>query len=387
MKFVKKIAVVLLAILLVLCSVSIGVSAEGETGSIDIKITADRNKGLYPGDIITFTINIANDFNYTAMRWPVMFTSKAFELVTVDNGSDTDVGNVKGYGALAGTESVLESAVLPSTAEAFGGTYSKTNYSGLLIQWTAGTTAAGLSYYNEPAGSNCITFQLRVKDAPTVTSGKVIIPTTTQCKNFFYYQGIADPSDASTIYKMTSSTCTVSSTGENLTVYKVSADVLPQSGSDIVIDKENGYIYGFTVAAKDFVTLDESLVKNHIECVGGATITVEPNDLGCYSTGAKISAFDANGKNIGEYELVIFGDVNGDSVVDASDVAALVDAYLYIPEWSWSGVPTDNATMFSCDVNADGFVTADDFAPIEIAMANTGYINQTYTPGNDVIYF
>ncbi|MBQ3150817.1 MAG: hypothetical protein IJB86_06195 [Clostridia bacterium] len=386
MRFVKKIAVVLLAILLVLCSVSIAASAEGETGSITINLTADRNKGLYPGDIITFTINIANDFNYTAMRWPVMFTTKAFELVTVDNGSDTDVGNVKGYGALAGAESVLESAVLPSTAEAFGGTYAKTTYSGLLIQWTAGTTAAGLAYYNEPAGSNCITFQLRVKDAPTVTSGKVIIPTTTQCKNFFYYQGIADPSDASTIYKMNSTTCTVNSTGETISVYKVSASISPKTGSDTVIDEERGYIYGFTTTAKDFMSLDEDVIANHITCEGGATYELETNDAGCYSTGAKLKAFDANGKSIGEYELVVFGDINGDSVTDASDVAVLIDAYLYIPEWSWEEVDS-NATMFSCDTNVDGLVTADDYAAIEIAMMVEGYIDQTYTEGVDVIYF
>ena len=291
-----------------------------------------------------------------------------------------------GYGALAGTESVLESAVLPSTAEAFGGTYSKTTYSGLLIQWTAGTTAAGLSYYNEPSGSNCITFQLRVKDAPTVTSAKVIIPTTTQCKNFFYYQGIADPSDASTIYKMNSSTCTVSSTGESISLYKVNAAITPKSGTDTVIDEERGFIYGFTVVAKDFMPLDEDVIDNHITCVGGATYELEANDQGCYSTGAKLKAYDANGESIGEYEIVVFGDINGDNLVDGSDVSVLITAYQYLPEWSWYETDS-NAKMFSCDVNADGMVTADDFAPIEIAFLNSGYIDQTYTPFVDVIYF
>ena len=63
MKMMKKVAAILFALLLVLSTVSLSVSAEGETGTIGITITADKTNNLYPGDIVTFTINISTNFN------------------------------------------------------------------------------------------------------------------------------------------------------------------------------------------------------------------------------------------------------------------------------------------------------------------------------------
>ena len=210
MKMIKKVAAVLFALLLVLSTVSLSVSAEGETGQIGITITADKTSNLYPGDIVTFTINISTSFNYTAMRWPVMFTTKAFEPV-INGEGDTSYGNVVGFGPLDTADSYLESSMLKNDSEAFGGTYSKTNYSGILIQWTGGTTGTGMGYYYQPNGYDCITFQLRVKDGYTANRGvgTVAIPTTSQAKKVFYYQGITTPSDLTTLYKMNSETYTV----------------------------------------------------------------------------------------------------------------------------------------------------------------------------------
>ncbi len=72
MKMWKKVTAIAVVLLLVLSTMSIGVSAEGETGTIGITITADKTTNLYPGDIVTFTINISTNFRAFAMRSPVM---------------------------------------------------------------------------------------------------------------------------------------------------------------------------------------------------------------------------------------------------------------------------------------------------------------------------
>lgn len=387
MKFTKKVAAVLLALLLVMSTMSLGVYAVGETGSIGIKITADKTKNLYPGDIVTFTINIKNDFNYVCMRWPVMYTAKVFEPVIANDGNgDTDYCNVSGYGSLSGVDSVLESGELPSTSEAFGGAYSKTNYKGLLIQWTAGTSTSGVAYYNEPNGSDCIQFQLRVKDAPTATSATVIIPTTTQCKGFFYYQGITDPADVSTLYKMSSTTCTVTSTGATLSVFKEAAGIKAKTGNDIVIDPD-GYIYGFTENVRDYAEINPGTITNWITATGGATISMDMNDAGTYSTGAWVHVKDADGNTVADYQIVVFGDINGDGAIDPEDAADLIIGYLNLAEWSEEIESKANAKFFACDTNADGMVENSDYGPLEVAMRSEGYINQAYDASNPLIYF
>lgn len=387
MKTMKKVATLLLALLLVVSTVSFAAFAEGETGSFTVKITADKTKNLYPGDIVTFTINIKNNFNCTSMRWPVMYTTKVFEPVIANDGNgDTDYCNVNGFGSLGGVDSSLDSGELPSTCEAFGGSYSKTNYSGILIQWLGCTSSSALNYYNEPAGSDCITFQLRVKDVPTATSATVIIPATTQAKGFFYYQGVTNPADPTTVYKMNSTTCTFASTGASLTVYKDPAGIKAKTGNDIVID-EDGYIYGFTEVVRDYDELTDKTIGNWIQAVGGATFSLEKNAAGTYSTGAVLHVKDADGKAVADYTVVIFGDINGDGLFNGMDSAYLVMGYLNIADWSEDLDPKANATYFACDANADGWVENVDYGPLDVVIHGNGYINQTYSSTNPLFYF
>lgn len=316
-----------------------------------------------------------------------MYTAKVFEPVIANDGNgDTDYCNVSGYGSLSGVDSVLESGELPSTSEAFGGAYSKTNYKGLLIQWTAGTSTSGVAYYNEPNGSDCIQFQLRVKDAPTATSATVIIPTTTQCKGFFYYQGITDPADVSTLYKMSATTCTVTSTGAKLSVFKEAAGIKAKTGNDIVIDPD-GYIYGFTETVRDFAEINPGTITNWITATGGATISMDMNDAGTYSTGAWVHVKDADGNTVADYQIVVFGDINGDGAIDPEDAADLIIGYLNLAEWSEEIESKANAKFFACDTNADGMVENSDYGPLEVAMRSEGYINQAYDASNPLIYF
>ncbi len=90
-------------------------------------------------------------------------------------------------------------------------------------------------------------------------------------------------------------------------------------GTGLVIDKDNGYIYGFeegTTCAK---------AKDLIKFVGAAEIVIIESDNG-FGTGAMIQFISTkDGSVIETYTVLVFGDANGDAVIDMFDVAYIVE--------------------------------------------------------------
>ncbi len=390
MKLWKKVTAVLVVLLLVLGTMSIGVCATGETGSIGISIRADKTTNLYPGDIVTFTVNISTSFRSIGMRWPVMYTLKAFEPVTANDGyGDADYGNVTGYGALADPDSYLESGEA-NTNEPFGTPYTKANYGCLLIQWTGAVTGNSVINYYEPNGADCLTFQLRVKPGYTSNKGvaTVAIPTTSQAMGMFYLEGITTPSDGNSTFYLTPQTCTVTSTPTTVTIIKEAAGLLPKADTVIDTDGEINYIYGLNGLVANGETIDEDTLSDYVTLTGNATCELITNSFDMISTGAKLRLYDANGAFLSEYTFVVFGDINGDGVAELTDVDMLIDGYLGMQEWAWNPEDTKcNAMFFSCDINGDGRVESDDLGPLVEAMATFGYINQTHDPNDFFIYY
>ena len=411
MTTMKKVATILLALLLLMSTMSIAVSSVDADPFIDIKITAtvdglvvplgpdgqpqDVTKKLYPGDIVTFKINIKNNFNYVAMRWPVIYPSKAYEPVIVGE-TDASYGNVKALGALVTGDSTIESADFSSdliTGSYGGVSYNKNNYDGLLIQWTGGTTNTGLAYYNQPSGSDCISFQLRVLEGFAGIGNKrdgiapVTIPQIYNVQSQFYYQAIDEPDDMSTLYKMDSNTCPVTVEGITTKIIKEQASVIAKEGTDVIFDTTGAtaFVYGFNdVVNGTYDVLDEDNIVEYITTTGDATYELEGNDQETLSTGAKIHAKDARGNPIGDYEIVIFGDVNGDGMINGQDATMLADAIVGEYEWSWGDV-RDNATAMSCDVYGNNSIGPEDYGPVMAMAKNLGYVSQTHHASNPFV--
>ena len=414
MKMLKKVTAVLVVLLLVLGTVSIGATAV-DSGTIGITIRADsEGKKLYPGDIVTFTVNISTNFNYVAMRWPVMYTLKAFEPVIGNDGNgDADYGNVIGHGTLADEDSYLESGEA-ITNEPFGGTYSKANYGCLLIQWTGGTSGNRVVCYNEPSGYDCLTFQLRVKPGFTGSVGTVAVPTTNQAKNMFYLEGITDPSNGNSTFHLTLSNLTFTSTPAQVEIIREEAglqargdtiietvDVTPAALQDGVADSPTiNYIYGLNSFVQTGEEYSAESIQQYLLVLGDAKIELwtvpelehpetfddDPESEKLISTGAKLKLYDANGTFLDEYTFVVFGDINGSGQIDGMDSSILINAFLYLYDWTYYGLK-DNPTFFACDINGDGAVASDDYGPLLEAIGYKGYVNQTNDPTNFFVYY
>ncbi len=141
--------------------------------------------------------------------------------------------------------------------------------------------------------------------------------------------------------------------------YFVTATALPELGvvsgstgafGDIVTDEagvKTGYIYGVDAGGD---------VNAYFELVDPSAGTVKWTASAGGSTngtGAVATVKDNNGNEVAVYTLVIFGDVNGDGAITATDGNAVNSAAL-------GGSIEAGAKAFAADVNGDAAITATD---------------------------
>ena len=133
-----------------------------------------------------------------------------------------------------------------------------------------------------------------------------------------------------------------------------------------------GYIYG--VEPEYAETVDAIF-----EVAGDGELEIIANDAGSEAgTGTIVNVLDGNGDVVESYVLVIFGDVNGDGMVDAVDAGDVEfhDGWAY--EASSNGMRFELAYQaFAADVNCDGMADAVDAGDIEF---HDGY---AYEMGSD----
>ena len=127
------------------------------------------------------------------------------------------------------------------------------------------------------------------------------------------------------------------------------------SGTNLVIDND-GFIYGFEEATM----ADDA--RELIKFVGAAELKIYETRNG-FGTGTMIQFISTKtGEVLGTYTVIVFGDANGDAVIDAFDVA-------YITEVVNSGDEPDAIQLKVMDLFSDGYIDAMDVS-IMISLAN-----------------
>ena len=113
-----------------------------------------------------------------------------------------------------------------------------------------------------------------------------------------------------------------------------------------VVDETNKYVYGVVAGTEDF---------SEFFAVENGSFTVDG-----VGTGATLTVLNDKGEVAVTYTLVIFGDVNGDGEVTATDASAIKVASL-------GGSLNGDVQAFAADVNGDGEVTATDSSAVKVA--------------------
>jgi len=347
--FKKLAAVIVVASLLVSCfcfgssaiDSSFGGTPTGnEAMSIGLTASADS---VEPGDVVTFTVRLSNNYNAITMFWPVLYSTDFFELV--DGSVTSPIDNVT---AAAGTTTTTtDSSFIPS---AYAGTH---NVIG--IQWVAGGTAeGGVAVFNSGVAADCFTVQLKVKDTAT-GAGTVLIP---EDYDGYYYSGVNDPSDPLTYYNSATPFNFTFADAISFTIggAYVEPELVAADGYQVKLisfdEDDKQYLCGFDTTA----ILDEGGDFKDQFVVNNGTFTVS-QDL--FATGTVVTVYDSNGNVFAEYDIIFFGDTDGDGLTNVNDISDLSDMYNYSREFSgayyYAGdIVADSETSISIDVNDIG---------------------------------
>lgn len=172
-------------------------------------------------------------------------------------------------------------------------------------------------------------------------------------------------------YSGSSAQSYAANTNENFVNFALLPDISAVENSTCVIDRENKIIYGLCTR------LTRASLRLFIEMSGGEGMyEVESNGYGMryIGTGHKINLKLPDGTKTETYTVLIFGDLNGDGIIDASDVAVLSHILA-------NKITRDEIYMLAGDVvNYGDGITQEDVDYLSLVTMGKATLSQV--PGN-----
>ena len=169
MNITKKILSVILSVILAVAVFGVCASAEGTAnGDESMTVTVSTDKDVYaPGDEITVTVSLKTNFNMTAFRFPILFNSDVFEIPNLIGLTALNTTKVKG--------TLLANSLNDGSASVDG--YDSSEFSVVLVQWTAGITDSTMGVLNLPNGEQSFSFKVKAKTSAAGKEGTFFIPS------------------------------------------------------------------------------------------------------------------------------------------------------------------------------------------------------------------
>ena len=284
----------------------------------------------------------------TALRLYVLYDSACFTW----NPSETS-GDIVGTDWFAQRAADGETSKYPASMPPAD----RAKYGVAVIQWCADPADALAPVFPAGTESLALTLGFEVKaDAPYAAPGGKIFVSLDY-----------PPADTPWFYGYT---LAIDITAAQLTVQPIPP--VPELETDLTID--GGYIYGFDEDLPRIGTptcwSDSMLSKCFTTTNGGVLRLARPMGCPLTGTGTVLQLWNSSETRMyGEYTLIVFGDVDGNFVIDYDDWAAI--KALYGP------VDAENPFSFAADINDDGVIDALDLAAIYDTARGVSTIQQT----------
>lgn len=262
--------------------------------------------------------------------------------------------------------------------------YSKAGHT--FVGWNTDQTATtGFWSYQVPATSTTLLFAIYVPGSNvTVTfslNGGTGTPPADQTGEFGFAASLPGQGDLSrqhydflgwaTSPLASSALSSYTFPSANATLYavwrRIPVSLVAKTGSSTVVDRGKAFIYGLEQGIAESVFLND-----YVQILGDGELRITYH-ADAFGTGTKVELIDKQTTEVLEtYYIVIFGDVDGDGLVTATDAQTVGRLSSY-----QSSFAADSAFKFAADLTGDGNVDAFDLNVITAALHDVIIIDQT----------
>lgn len=159
---------------------------------------------------------------------------------------------------------------------------------------------------------------------------------------------------------------------EDMTIYAVWEEIVvpdleltTAESSTTVIDRNGGFIYGL----KEMIT-EEEMNNNYLQVIGNGHLEYEYN--GYIGTGAIVKLIDdATGEVVETFQVVIFGDLNGDGMINNQDIITAKNMNAGAED-----VDPTSAVALAADLFEDGLINNSDISIIKSMQSGKIILDQ-----------
>lgn len=322
MSNIKKIIGVVLALVMVLSVATIAFAADGDAYSI--AITADKTT-LNPGESATVTVKLTTNYYASAISIPVFFDKSQVTVsagtttvqdATIATEDSTSIQPIYDGAGLSKDDYAVRALVL---VPEWGAALKKyANEAVMTFTVTANEGATGSAVFE------CVSSSIKI--TPTHSNGSLYVGKNSS--GTAVYDSLAETVNTCDI---TAAKATINFAGSTADVADLALKATATAG--IVIDTNktfggeyDGAVYGFTqVAANTFMT--NAYLNNNLQATNGGTLSYS-RTIGSsgYGTGTLITVKNADSSESKHYIVIIFGDVDGNGLINTADVTLVKSA-------------------------------------------------------------
>ena len=323
-----------------------------------------------------YTENVVQSvINGTFMKDSSILDNKSYAKIFVEAGKSKDVSPVY-LASLARQESGVNGSRATSGAQF---TYKNVSYKGLYNFFNIGASSseespilAGLVWAS--GGDSCVVVGSNCGSVNTSNNNKntIVNNSSSNITNNNSNSTSSNTKDTSTNNSSNNSSSNNSignSTNSNSSTPVVTVS---NKGSNYYINRLNvrnnaGYINGIDVGTTAATIISKLSLSKRVSIVNGNGVGISGNSK--IGTGSTITVTDEDGITKYSYKVIIYGDVNGDGAITASD-------YVNIKNYIMNKKSLNTASLKGADCNKNGSVTASDYVVIKNYLLKKTNISQ-----------
>lgn len=352
----KKVLSLVLAVVMVAAMFAFSASAAAQNATFTVSV--DKTP-VTVGEEITVTVNLETDYYTASTNVPVYYDPAVFEFVA---GS---VVTTPIFGA--GTTGIM-SYNDAATGCLKVGFYPDTTAGDATAQIMNGTL---FTFKLRAIANGTSDIALHAEDQKSATN----VGGTLYCGAYASSVPDNNPATVGQAFTINNTSATVGST-----MQPADLDLKAGAAAGIIIDRNktfgeqyDGVVYGFTLADASKMLRDTAMYTSNLEATNGGSLTFTAVKVGrynCYGTGAAINVLNSDGTVAKKYAIVIFGDVNSDGAITATDTGVIASHV------KGTALITNDVLVMAANTKEEGRTTAQKAtSAYKITAKDTGLVS------------